>query len=131
MADDRVLDEARLSAVGGDHHSLSRLCLDGQGCLTVGLNQSVDREALGLHRDALGVHLHSIKVGMTEDDKLNLSGSEFCNSASFADMCRSVCRDAELDAVFHSLSENLFMSAEAFSRINGTITENKYTESAQ
>lgn len=55
MADDGVLDET--STVGGDHHSLSRLGLDGQGRLAVGLNQGVDRETLGLHGDALGVHL--------------------------------------------------------------------------
>ena len=59
VADDRVLDEA--AAVGGDHHSLGCLGLDGQGCLAVGLNQSVDWEALGLHRNPLCVHLHLSK----------------------------------------------------------------------
>lgn len=56
MADDRVLDQP--SIVGGNHHSLWSLCLDGQGCLSVGLNQGVDREVLGLHGYPLGVHLH-------------------------------------------------------------------------
>ncbi len=56
VADDGVLDET--SAVGGDHHSLGRLGLDGQGRLAVGLNQGVDWEALGLHGYPLGVHLH-------------------------------------------------------------------------
>lgn len=37
---------------------MGRLGLDGKGRLAVGLNQRVDREALGLHRDALCVHLH-------------------------------------------------------------------------
>ncbi|TNN58501.1 hypothetical protein EYF80_031304 [Liparis tanakae] len=57
VADDGALDETGLSAVGGDHHSLGRLGLDGHARLAVGLNQRVDREALGLHGDALGVHL--------------------------------------------------------------------------
>jgi len=57
VADDGALDEMGLSAVGGDHHSLARLGLDGYARLAVGLNQRVDREALGLHGDALGVHL--------------------------------------------------------------------------
>ena len=57
VADDGALDEARLSAVGGDHHSLG-LGLDGQRRLAVGLNQRVHREALRLHLDPLGVHLH-------------------------------------------------------------------------
>lgn len=56
MADDRVLDETRL-ATAGDHHSLGCLGLYGHG-LVVGLNQGVDWEALGLHGDPLGLHLH-------------------------------------------------------------------------
>lgn len=55
MADDRVLDQA--SAARGDHHGLGSLRLDGEGCRAVGLDQRVDREGLGLHRDRLGVHL--------------------------------------------------------------------------
>lgn len=62
MADDRVLDEARLSAIGGNHHGLGRLCLDGQGGLAVCLNQGVNWEALRLHRNPLSVHLHSRKT---------------------------------------------------------------------
>ena len=58
VADDGALDELRLPAVGGDHHSMGRLRLDGQRRLAVGLNQGVHREALGLHGDPLGVHLH-------------------------------------------------------------------------
>lgn len=56
VADDRVLDQP--SIVGGNHHSLWCLGLDGQGRLSVGLNQGVDREILGLHGYPLGVHLH-------------------------------------------------------------------------
>ena len=56
MADDRTLDQT--PTIRCDHHSLCCLGLDGQGCLVVGLNQSVDREAMGLHGDPLGVHLH-------------------------------------------------------------------------
>lgn len=55
VADDRVLDQA--PAARGDHHGLGSLRLDGQGGLAVGLHQGVDWEALGLHRDRLGVHL--------------------------------------------------------------------------
>lgn len=60
VADDRVLDQT--SAAGGNHHGLGRLGLNGQGCLAVGLNQGVDREALGLHWDPLGVHLHLSQI---------------------------------------------------------------------
>ena len=60
VANDRVLDETWLPAIGGNHHSLSCLGLDGQGCLAVSLNQGVYREALGLHRDPLAVHLHLV-----------------------------------------------------------------------
>lgn len=60
MADDGVLDQT--SAAGGNHHGLVRLGLNGQGCLAVGLNQGVDREALGLHGDPLGVHLHLSQI---------------------------------------------------------------------
>lgn len=57
MADDGVLDEPGLSTIGGDHHGLGRLGLDGQRSLAVGLDQGVNWEGLGLHRDPLGVHL--------------------------------------------------------------------------
>lgn len=61
MADDWVLDETGLPAIGGNHHSLGRLGLDGQGSLAVGLDQGMDWEGLGLHGDPLGVHLHQRK----------------------------------------------------------------------
>lgn len=48
MADDWVLDEARLPPVGGNHHGLGCLRLDGEGRLGVGLNQGLNREAMGL-----------------------------------------------------------------------------------
>lgn len=67
MADDWVLDET--STVGGNHHSLGRLGLDGHGRLAVGLNQGVDREGLGLHGDPLGVHLHLSR-------KINIASSQ-------------------------------------------------------
>lgn len=59
VADDRVLDQS--SIVGGNHYSLGCLGLDWQRCLAMGLDQSVDWEALGLHRDPLCVHLCLIK----------------------------------------------------------------------
>lgn len=59
VTDDRVLDQS--SIIGGNHYSLGRLSLDWQGCLAMGLDQSVNWEALGLHRDPLCVHLRIIK----------------------------------------------------------------------
>lgn len=59
VADDRVLDQS--SITGGNHYSLGCLGLDWQGCLAMGLDQSVNWEALGMHRDPLCVHLHIIK----------------------------------------------------------------------
>lgn len=64
VADDRALDETGLPAVGGNHHRLGRLGLDGHPRLAVGLNQGVDREALGLHGDPLGVQLHAGKTNI-------------------------------------------------------------------
>lgn len=55
VADDWVLDQT--STTRGDHYSLGRLGLNGQGCLAVRLNKGVDWETLGLHGDCLGVHL--------------------------------------------------------------------------
>lgn len=57
MADDWVLDVVRLAPAGGNHHGLGCLCLDGERCLGVGLNQSLDWEVLGLERNPMGVHL--------------------------------------------------------------------------
>lgn len=61
MADDGVLDEAGLSGIRGNHDGLWGLRLDGEGGLGVGLDQSVDWEALGLHRNPLSVHLQRSK----------------------------------------------------------------------
>lgn len=59
MAENWVLDEARLSTVRGNHDGLWCLRLDGQRTVAVGLDQGVDRETLGVDRDSLGVHLFS------------------------------------------------------------------------